>query len=314
MKRPHNWLALLLACGGVLLFGFGARGGEQANATASLPDIREVRMSLAMPGGEEVVEVTLFALEDGSPGMDERIADGKAAMLARFPGATELAPAEVSAQFQIFGIRWREPTAKWFYNPNGPAGALEPQTAFAAILDGALAWDGAGGTPWRFDYAGPTTTATGCNGVPESIPRDGVNVVGWGSIAGGYLGFSCWWRSASLVEGTPYFEALEFDIVFEPNFAYSAHTLQALSLHEFGHALGLDHTEESLCPGSAMCAGANAMIYTEPRQDDLFGLIALYGLAPTPTATVTPPTATPTPTPPLPDFPRRSTLPLLTRD
>lgn len=314
MKRPHSWLALVLACGGVLLFGFGARGGEQAEASATLPKIHEVPLTLAWPGSDEVVEVTLFAIDDGTERLEERIAQGKAAMLARFPGAVALEPADVSAQFKIFGIRWREPRAEWLYNAAGATGALSQSASFTAISDGAAGWDGAGGTPWRFDYVGETNVATGCNGIPESIPRDGVNVVGWGSIAGGFLGFSCWWRSASLVEGTPYFEALEFDIVFEPGFAYSTQTLQALALHEFGHALGLDHTEQSLCPGSAMCSGTNAMIYAEPQQDDLFGLIALYGFVPTPTATVTPPPATPTPTPPLPEFPRRSTLPLLTRD
>lgn len=316
MKRPHMWLALLLSCGGVALFTAAVRGGQPVAATGPMRELAEVRLTLAWPGHPEVLELTLFALDDGSPESATRIADGRAAMLARFPGAVVLEPSDVTAQYRLFNIRWPEPHAQWFYNPDGETNALSPATTFAAISAGADGWDGAGGTPWNFTYAGETITPTGCNGIPESIPRDGVNVVGWGSIAGGYLGFSCWWRSASLVDGTPYFEALEFDIVFDPTFAYTADNLQALALHEFGHALGLDHTEPSLCPGRAMCPGSDAMIYTEPQQDDLFGLIALYGLAPTPTATATPsakPTPSATPTP-LPEFPRRSVLPALARD
>ncbi len=310
MRRPHSWLAALLACGGVLLFAGAARSESPVLPVAAPAEVIEVRLTLAWPGHSEVLEVAMFALDDGTLESANRIEAGRAAMLARFPGAVLIEPADVSAQYQLFNIRWREPTAQWFYNPSGETPALQPETSAAAIAAGAAAWDGAGGTPWSFSYAGETTTATGCNGIPEAIPRDGVNVVGWGAIAGGYLGYSCWWRSASLVEGTPYFEALEFDVVFEPLFSYTPQTLQALALHEFGHALGLDHTEESLCPGQAMCSGTNAMIFTEPRPDDLAGLVALYGLAPTPVPSPTP-SATPTP---LPDYPRRSTLTGVARD
>jgi len=285
---------------------------------APVPGVREVRLSLAVPvnGAFEFVEITMFAVDDGAPGLEGRIAEGRAAMLARFPGAIELQPPEVTAQFQLFGIRWPQPFATWLYNPDDGPISMPPETAFEAIQAGAEGWTNAGGTAWHFDYLTTTTTPTGCNGVPETIPRDGLNVIGWGSIAGGFLGYSCWWRSGSLVEGTSYFEATEFDIIFEPNFSYTSASLRALALHEFGHALGLAHTEPSLCPGQAMCEGDYAMIYISPREDDLFGLVALYGLAPTPTPThpALTPTKTPTPTATSTPRPPRAVLPLLARD
>ena len=323
---PLALVPALAACAGLLLFASALRtSAAPAGATAS-PRVEEVRITLAVPadGRFEILEAVLFALDDGTAPLATRIEEGRQAWLARFPGAIELEPAEVSAQFTIFGIRWRDPSTSWRYNPAGATGSLSAGDALAAIKAGADAWNGAGGTPWQFSYLGTTTTAPGCNGVPLAIPPDSQNVVGWGYIAGGYLGYSCWWRSSSLVDGTPYFEATEFDIVFQPNYAYSAASLRALAVHEFGHGLGLDHTESALCPGQAMCAGADAMTYISPRSDDLLGLIALYGYAPTPavtsTATSTPtttstptPTSTP-PTTPSPPASSRVVLPAVARD
>jgi len=293
-------LPIVVAFAGALAVLASAVPGRTASEAASpAPAVHEQQLTLAVDGprGLQYVEITMYAAEAPPGEMEVRLAEGKAAMLARFPGAIEVQEAEVSAQFKIYGIRWMEPFAQWFYNPAGSTGAMPAQNAFDVIKSGADAWNGAGGTPWHFDYFSDTTTPVGCNGLPESIPADGLNVVGWGHIAGGYLGYACWWRSASLVPGTPYFEATEFDIVFEPGYPYSAATLRALAVHEFGHALGLDHTEPAACPGAAMCGGDGALTYISPRQDDIFGLIALYGLAPTPTATV-PPTATPVPNTP----------------
>lgn len=280
-----------------------------------MPPVHEVRLSLAVPAGDgfEYVEITMFALDDGTAPLADRIAEGRSAMVARFPGAIELEPAEVTAQFQHFGIRWPERFATWLYNPaDGPV-SMPPETAFTAIKAGGDGWTDAGGTGWRFDFLATTDTPPGCNGVPESIPRDNLNVVGWGHIAGGYLGYSCWWRSSTLVDGTPYFETTEFDIIFEPLFPYTSASLRALAFHEFGHATGLGHTEPLLCPGQAMCEGLHALIYVSPQEDDTFGLVALYGLAPTPTPPP-PPTSTPSATATAAPRPVRAVFPVLARD
>jgi hypothetical protein len=176
--------------------------------------------------------------------------------------------------------------------------------ALEAIQLGAAGWDNAGASGFHFDYLGTTTTATGCNGNVAEYAKDGKNVVGWGHIVGGHLGFSCHWRGPTLVNGTPYFAIQEIDIIFEPLWAYSAQQLQALALHEFGHALGLDHTEPAACPGKAMCSGGDADDFVEPQQDDIFGVIALYGVAPVPSPTV----------PPLSERPYRAIAPAVAKD
>jgi hypothetical protein len=244
----------------------------------------EHRLAFLVPGptGPEVLEIAALApqLRGTAPPPDPRAL--AAQVLRDHPGAVELEPSGATAAFNLDGVRWRDPVVPWWYAPAGSTPALDPKAAFDAISAGADAWRFAGGTPVRFDFRGETEAPTGCRGDPAATgyTRDGLNVVGWGDIAGGYMGYACWWRGTSLVEGTPFFELLEFDIVFQPVHPYSASVLQALALHEFGHALGLGHSDA--CPGAAMCPAEGALVHLEPQPDDIAGLVGLYGRAPPP--------------------------------
>ena len=258
------------------------------------PAIFEYSLELAVPGpdGWQFGEIHFYAIDDGSD-QAVRVAEGRAAMLERFPGAVVLESPGAAAAFKLFDtpVRWAQPSASWLYNPAGSTSAMPPANALLAITLGAEGWDNAGGSGFHFDYLGETTTPTGCDGNPAAYVKDGKNVIGWGHIIGGHLGYSCHWRSASLVPDTPYFAIQEIDIIFEPNESYTMGRLQALALHEFGHALGLDHTPPPGCPGKVMCAGGDADDFTTPQTDDIDGVIALYGVAvePTPTPPVVPP-------------------------
>ncbi len=277
-------------------------GPDEARAEGD-PGSREVTMHLIFPDSRDagVLTVGLFLIDD-SPDLSARVAEGKAAMLARFPGAIELTPSEVQAQYNINdNVRWPELGTNWSYNPSGVPSAMTAAAALTAITAGANGWTNAGGSGWKYNYDGQTTTASGCNGIPGEVPRDSQNVVSWGHIvSAGFWGYTCWWRGPQLVPGTSFFALQEFDIIFENSLAvpYTPNVLKALALHEFGHGLGLAHTEEAICPGHVMCAGSGATALQSLTADDIAGVVALYGVAPTPTAT-TKPTASPTPTPPL---------------
>ena len=252
----------------------------EAGEAATYP-IREVTLQLMFPDDPSGARLNLSMLVlDGATPAD--IAAGKAAMLARFPGAVEATPAEVAAQYRLDGVRWPRRSAIWQYNPSGATTLLRPEAAFAAIRAGATGWENAGGSGVHLDFGGFTASAPGCDGRPGVLPRDGANVVGWGHIAGGFWGYTCWWSAPGLVPGTAFGPLTEFDIVFEPAEAarYTPGVLHALALHEFGHALGLAHADPAVCPGVVMCEGSGATIAETPTGDDISGIVALYGVLP----------------------------------
>lgn len=294
--RRLPFLTLVAGAGlaGVLLAMAGLASGAPAGAETHLA-LRELTLTLSVPGPGDLLHVSMFVLDEPGVDMPSREAAGRSAILERFPGAVVVdpAPGALSGQFVLFGVRWPSANASWVYNGAGRNPSLSAGATLDAIRVGSQGWDNAGGSGWRFDYAGETVAATGCDGRPGQIPRDSVNTVGWGHIVGGFAGFTCWWSSGPVVPGTSFNTITEMDVIFESDVAFSATSLRNLALHEFGHALGLDHTEASKCPGQAMCGGSNASLFAQPQPDDIAGVVALYGVSTTPTPT---PTATASPT------------------
>jgi hypothetical protein len=303
-------VALVLAALGGWLLAASLYFGASSPAEAG--EVRGVHLRVAYPAddGWELVDVQMLLYDDGSAPFAELAHEAREGMLERFPGGIEVQP-QVTGQFALLGWSWPDNTASWGYNPAGKPADLEGDAG--VFRAAAQTWNDAG-ADFRFTGGGLTSATPGmCNG-----QRDGQNTVGWSDLPGSTLAATCIPASGTVNE---------FDIEFDGKRPWTtsdtdiAIDLASVALHEFGHALGLDHT--SVRPAVMFATYSRGSLKRALHADDVEGLVELYGLAaspvPTATATATPsPIPTPTPTPiaivePPEQEPFRIVAPALTR-
>ena len=161
-------------------------------------------------------------------------------------GAAVLATAALpAAAYCLTGVRWPS-TADVRYNPNGKVtGSV--QCISASQMDSAVT---GGITPWSAIRNAGTTGAS-------ANKRDGANVVGWAKLGGGTLGvtnYLSYSRTYSCQkQGTRFADLFEADVRITTTYRWfsggscpcsagSAFNLNSVSTHEFGHVIGLCHT------------------------------------------------------------------------
>ncbi|HEY8475665.1 MAG TPA: matrixin family metalloprotease, partial [Chloroflexota bacterium] len=196
------------------------------------------------------------------------------------------------------GWWWPERSVGWRYNPTGAPPGLSGHAS--AVAAGAETWSSAGAD---FTFTGGGQSSAGTGACHSTL--DGENTVGWAPQPGSVLAVTCTWYEMG---GSPR-PAIEFDMEIDPEWEWTTGSpvrvdLESVAVHEFGHALGLAHSQDS---SAVMYASySEGSVKRELTEDDLAGLYALYGTTgePTPTNTPTPtPTPTATPPPPLPLVP-----------
>ncbi|MFO1310938.1 MAG: choice-of-anchor D domain-containing protein [Burkholderiales bacterium] len=161
--------------------------------------------------------------------------------------------------------RWKG-ALHWRYNPaNAPAFASDRTAVVARIASAFDKWSSQCGISYVYD--GETDVA------PDSTQPDGVSVIGWGTIDPGLGAWTyAWYR----IEGSDrvIFDA---DITLNPGNVASLADLDRLMTHEWGHAMGLDHSDvESVLMSGPPSTHYNALV--TPQADDLRGCRCQYGL------------------------------------
>ena len=196
------------------------------------------------------------------------------------PVSTPLPP-EPGGGYEFTGAVWADESIPISYcvNPADPpidssGGPLMTDEAFAAVVRNAFqTWENVAGSYIAFSYTGL------CSNDPFDT-RDRVNTVGWGWLFSTAIGVAAHGATHGQFQRDSSFgQIYEIDLVIDVRFAqsfddeadYINRALPAILLHEIGHFIGLDHTENGCSIIQAVFTGAPALC-----EVDANGARALY--------------------------------------
>jgi|SRR5918999_1332104 hypothetical protein len=175
--------------------------------------------------------------------------------------------------YTLNGRKWfTSSDARFFYNgANGATCCLSASEQQSQIVSGI--------TPWAIASFGGSTSASGAK-------RDGVNAISWGKLGGTTLGVTNYVSTntsqTQVCNGNLLARFQEVDVRFNNQFRWmnanncsSGFDLAGVSTHEFGHAVGLGHTD---VPGATMfpSVGACDFSISSLAADDKSGYSAIY--------------------------------------
>src|SRR5262245_37147006 len=178
--------------------------------------------------------------------------------------------------------KWSASQVLFYINPQNQD--VSQAAAEAAMLVGMNAWNTEGGANFRFVYGGRVNDT--------SVGFDSRNVVLFRNVVEPSVGAIAvtysWTNGGRLVDADIVFYDAAFTYVTGTGPCSGGVFVEDIAAHEFGHALGLDHSAD---PTATMASGYSycATYFRTLAADDIAGIQSLYG---TSTSTNTPPTVT----------------------
>ncbi len=181
--------------------------------------------------------------------------------------------------FAHTGNSWAQATATYRVNPNftdPTAGSSADQ--IAVLQRAASEWRSAGQVPFEFIYGGTTTTQV-------VAPNDGVNAVFYlDQDGGGALATTTWsaWGNGDIAGFDIAFYDRDgaMDFIWAQNPNAGQFDIESVGVHEFGHALGMGHSDVTTATMYASVAAGDIQNRTL-HSDDIAGAQALYGVTTT---------------------------------
>ncbi len=169
---------------------------------------------------------------------------------------------------------WRG-AVRWKYNhANAPATLVDKAAVIAQLQKSFDKWSSQCGITYQYD--GETTVApnTTTNDPTYGPQPDGASVIGWGTLTDPSLGA---WTYAWYAQEQNDRIIFDADTTLSVTSIVTLADLDRLMTHEWGHAMGLDHSNTE----AAIMAGPPSTHYNAlvtPQPDDVRGCRCLYGL------------------------------------
>jgi hypothetical protein len=186
--------------------------------------------------------------------------------------AVALVAAAASGYSYSSYAKWPSSPVIFYVNPATPD--LSPASAAAAAQFALDVWNTQGASPFRFEYGGTSSvTSTGYDGRNLVVFR---NASSSSAIATTYS----WWDSSNRLVDSDV-------VVWDASFTFFVGTsgcggsngayLEDILTHEFGHALGLNHSaaaDATMYPSYSYCSQTMRTL----ASDDIAGVQSLYGV------------------------------------
>ena len=193
---------------------------------------------------------------------------------ARIPLGTAAKPAPKYSYLFSPAARWMGPM-RWKYNhSNAPAPLAGDKAAVIAQIQKSFdKWSSQCGITYVYEGETSTPPNTMVNDPTHGSQPDGASVVGWGTTNPSLGAWTFVWFTMN-GNDRAIFDA---DVTLSVSNVTSLADLDRLMTHEWGHALGLDHSDTE----SALMAGPPSTQYNQlvtPQADDLRGCRCQYGL------------------------------------